>query len=239
MYGCGDRAFLGIKCTKGLEMIPIEIPAFRGLAIKKIETMYHTAILTEDGKLFMFGNNEFSQTGIIGSTFIRPTQFLSNKFIKDVAVGDSHTLFVTGIQLLVLLTSLDDGSVYSMGRNKHYQLGIKNLQYISNIEIPQKIQFPGNPIIQSVYAGFLNSMFITNTGKVFVTGQNNCSQLGIGTQEDAYSGPTLIEALSHTVICQVACGPYHSLFLEKWVESKIVMDVKCFSLADVLILFTT
>ena len=80
--------------------------------IKKIYTgQRHTAVLSEEGELFTFGNGNWGSLGHGDESnvkYTRPKQvefFAKNNLkVKDVIAGEYHTCAIT-----------DDGSVYTWG----------------------------------------------------------------------------------------------------------------------------
>lgn len=68
-------------------------------------------------------------------------------------------------------------------------------------------------MISDVSVGSAHTAFLTaNGGKVYVQGLNNYGQLGYGTKRNEYL-PRHVTHLTGTIVKQVACGFYHTLFL--------------------------
>jgi X-linked retinitis pigmentosa GTPase regulator len=66
---------------------------------------YHTALISEDGRLFMFGNNEEKQLGrSMPSKFAGPLEVSIRNKVKAVACGYLHTVVLT-----------DNGEVFACG----------------------------------------------------------------------------------------------------------------------------
>ena len=66
---------------------------------------YHTAFVSQDGRLFVFGNNEDRQLGRSTSDrFAGPIQVSFPDLVKAVACGHQHTVVLT-----------EKGQVYACG----------------------------------------------------------------------------------------------------------------------------
>ena len=67
---------------------------------------YHTALVSEDGRLFLCGNNEDRQFGRSKpSGHSDPVEVSMPSRVKAVACGNQHTLVLT-----------EDGNVYTCGK---------------------------------------------------------------------------------------------------------------------------
>ena len=70
--------------------------------------------------------------------------------------------------------------------------------------------------VDIVEAGSRHSVFVTQSNKVFVCGDANQGQLGLGTGlQDRVMVPTEIEAIRGTKVKQVCCGKFHTLILSE------------------------
>lgn len=73
--------------------------------------------------------------------------------------------------------------------------------------------------VVNLSAGSFHSLVVTHTGGVFGWGRNQASQLGMGPPPEGQQlpsnvhVPTLVPALRHIRVVQVACGGFHSLAL--------------------------
>lgn len=56
-------------------------------------------------------------------------------------------------------------------------------------------------------------MYLTNDGKIYVMGNNNYGQLGLGSTKIAMSSPMYLQSLQGIPVMQIACGAYHSMIL--------------------------
>lgn len=230
-YGCNDEGALG-RITDGdetLEATPTLVP-LDGRVIKVTAGDSHSAVLTEDGKVYVWGNfrDEHGSIGLTPSceakATYQPIQLLEEIKFKDIASGSNHMLLLDA-----------DGSVYSFGVGAQGQLGRlpekdtgdKHIT-ADNREVflkPQKVNLenvdPNRPFIcDAVYAGNFSS-FATNTDKkknrLAGWGLNNYFQLGY---KNAKGGlvqhfPRRSTFTCSTSMINVACGQHHTLFLTR------------------------
>lgn len=230
-YGCNDEGALG-RITDGDETLEAKptLVALDGRVIKVTAGDSHSAVLTEDGKVYVWGNfrDEHGSIGLTptceGKATYQPIQLLEEIKLKDIASGSNHMLLLDA-----------DGSVYSFGVGAQGQLGRlseedtgdKHLT-AENREVflkPQKVNFenvdPSRPFIcDAIYAGNFSS-FATNTDKkknrLAGWGLNNYFQLGY---KNAKGGlvqrfPRRSTFTCSTTMINVACGQHHTLFLTR------------------------
>lgn len=160
----------------------------------------HTALITENGKLFMFGSNNWGQLGL-GSkvTVSKPTcvKALKSEKVELVACGRNHTLICTA-----------QGRVFASGGNSEGQLGLGNCDERTSF---QRITFfDSHGSIKMLAAGSNTSAALTESGKLFMWGDNSEGQVGLGKQSHA---STPQEVGVGRGISWVSCGYYHSAFV--------------------------
>jgi len=93
--------------------IPLRMPKLDGLNIVSVEMgVMHGAVLTEDGRIFVWGGNDHSNLGFEGDDAWVPTEitkyFPKDTKIKKVTCGSSHTAFLTS-----------EGEVFTAGTFKN------------------------------------------------------------------------------------------------------------------------
>lgn len=198
----------------------------------------HSAFLTLQGDVFVYGRNDKGQCGrpiqplskgdlSSGPAVYEPyrlnrtSDFLpalekgSRGDIIHAAIGRNHTLLVTR-----------GGQVYATGSNANSQIALKTsseTQVFTRIEGAPWTK-EGDPVVQ-VAAGLTFSLYLTTSGKVYASGSCERGQLGNGrTGEHFVSGnrmafaeentPILVKGVADKKIVQISCGQQHSIVLD-------------------------
>ncbi|XP_076674441.1 uncharacterized protein LOC143372273 [Andrena cerasifolii] len=162
----------------------------------------HVLALTDDGKVYSWGNNSQYQLGNkadntnFSATPALVQGNLSHTFVVDIACGHFHSLALTG-----------DGQVYEWGIYRDKQC------FGSYIMTPRKVQstFDGKRIV-CISCGGSYSMAVTADGEVYGWGDNEFGQLGIGNY-NYQEQPCKVTELTGIVIEKVMCGSEHTLAL--------------------------
>ncbi|XP_036356591.1 X-linked retinitis pigmentosa GTPase regulator isoform X2 [Octopus sinensis] len=160
----------------------------------------HTALVTESGRIFMFGPNDWGQLGLGHSRHVdKPSciKALKHEKVSLVACGGCHTLIAT-----------DSGKIYSFGANGEGQLGVVGVE--KSVEPYHIKKLPSCSHYKALAAGFEHSVCLTESGDVYVWGSNSEGQLGFGDLTESYV-PTRL--LAEETIKSVAVGYYHTALL--------------------------
>ncbi|XP_051033889.1 X-linked retinitis pigmentosa GTPase regulator [Phodopus roborovskii] len=160
----------------------------------------HTAIVTGNNKLYMFGSNNWGQLGLGSKSAIsKPTciKALKPEKVKLAACGRNHTL-----------VSTDRGSVYAAGGNNEGQLGLGDTDDRDTFH--QICFFTPKDTIKQLSAGANTSAALTEDGKLFMWGDNSEGQIGLKNKSNV--------CVPHEVtvgkpISWISCGYYHSAFV--------------------------
>lgn len=190
MWGKGDYGRIGIGSTIN-QITPIEITNVQASPLYKIYEQdkivkiklgsEFSGALTQSGKLFLWGRGSVGQLGN-GSlrTQVYPaeitdqfTDFSTDEKIIDFALGREHALALS-----------NQGKLYGWGGNSDGRVGngtTTNVLKPVNITTNGDLNALGNEKISKVSTGLLHSGVISETGKVFLWGENNFGRLGIGS----------------------------------------------------------
>lgn len=161
----------------------------------------HTAVATNDGSLFTFGQGADGQLGHGKSELESPIKrvlALKTKVVTNVACSDNHT---------VCLTS--DGQVYTFGRGSHGQLGHTLFQ---NEPTPRLVSSLTNLIVKSISCGPNMTAALTEHDDVYYFGNGNPRPERVVFQFS--NGQTgYVSIFRKCKIQQVVCDENHILVL--------------------------
>jgi alpha-tubulin suppressor-like RCC1 family protein len=192
--------------------IPAQVPVSGDPKVIAVAAGFsHSLFLTEDGKLWGMGGNLLGQLGDgTRHTSMFPLQIPvpnnPNLKVTTVVAGRHFSLFLT-----------EDGELWGMGSNGDGQLGDGTGK---NSPIPLQISVPGNRNLKviAVAAGAYHSLFVTEDGKLWATGDAHYGQLGDGSS-GGYNNYRVtpvqiaVPGNPNLKVTAVSAGEAHSLFL--------------------------
>ncbi|XP_073886384.1 X-linked retinitis pigmentosa GTPase regulator isoform X33 [Macaca fascicularis] len=169
--------------------------------IKQLSAGSNTsAALTEDGRLFMWGDNSEGQIGLKNVTNVCvPHQVTIGKPVSWISCGYYHSAFVT-----------TDGELYMFGEPENGKLGLPN-QLLSNHRTPQLVSEIPEKVIQ-VACGGEHTVVLTENA-VYTFGLGQFGQLGLGTFLFETSEPKVIENIRDHTISYISCGENHTALI--------------------------
>ncbi|XP_059106207.1 X-linked retinitis pigmentosa GTPase regulator isoform X5 [Peromyscus eremicus] len=169
--------------------------------IKQLSAGANTsAALTEDGKLFMWGDNSEGQIGLKNkSNVCIPHEVTVGKPISWISCGYYHSAFVT-----------TDGELYTFGEPENGKLGLPN-QLLINHRSPQRVLGIPEKVVQ-VACGGGHTVVLTET-RVYAFGLGQFGQLGLGTFLFETSEPKIIERIKDQKISYISCGENHTALM--------------------------
>ncbi|CAN6478435.1 unnamed protein product [Victoria cruziana] len=190
---------------------PCEVVGF-GEKVVKISAGYrHSAAITVDGALYMWGDNSSGQLGlgkkaekIVTSPCI--VDSLSGFHIEMVALGSEHSVAIT-----------ENGDMLSWGAGGSGQLGhghhpsILSFLRGSREYTPRLVRTLEGVKVRKIAAGLLHSACIDENGSVFMFGQRTTDKLGFA-ETNIVSSPSAIKLPSSQ---QVSCGAYHTCVITR------------------------
>ncbi|XP_066105925.1 X-linked retinitis pigmentosa GTPase regulator isoform X2 [Saccopteryx bilineata] len=159
-----------------------------------------SAALTEDGKLFMWGDNSEGQIGLNNISYVCvPQEVTVGKPIAWISCGYYHSAFVTM-----------EGELYTFGESEYGKLGLPK-QLLMNCKVPQLV--PGIPekVIQ-VACGGGHTVVLTEKA-VYTFGLGQFGQLGHGTFVFEIAEPKIIETVMDQKVTSISCGENHTALI--------------------------
>ncbi|MGO1042152.1 RCC1 domain-containing protein [Clostridioides difficile] len=125
----------------------------------------HSILILENGDVYGCGSNQFGELAINKSELTTTSEFIKINLtnIIDVACGDNFTYFLK-----------NDGTLFSVGKNSEYQLGIGHNDEVNEL---QEILTISN--VKKIYAYSNYVLAITTEGQLYVQGYNINGILGL------------------------------------------------------------
>uniref|UniRef100_A0A8C9ZBX5 RCC1-like domain-containing protein n=1 Tax=Sander lucioperca TaxID=283035 RepID=A0A8C9ZBX5_SANLU len=160
----------------------------------------HTAVITENGRLLMFGGNTWGQLGLgFKPAASKPASVksLKSENVKLVACGRDHTIVCTW-----------QGSVFVAGSNQEGQLGLGHWNNTTSFHLLHP--FCEHAPIKMLSAGCNTSAALTEDGRLFLWGDNAVGQIGLGDEGFA-AEPREVDV--REAVIWVSCGYHHSAFV--------------------------
>ncbi|KAG3120740.1 hypothetical protein PI124_g1442 [Phytophthora idaei] len=185
------------------EMTPKLVEAFEGKDITNVEFgASHSAAIDEDGRLYVWGSNEYSKLGLGESsemeTLPREVEALKGIKIVDVSCGDYFTAAVD-----------EDGKMYSWGWGGSTMKGAGGLGHAGGKDEPTPrllttLVDQGVPIA-TVECGEFHTVALTKDGEIWAWGNGEYGRLGNG-ESDTCEVPEPIEFFSKDNVVSIAAG---------------------------------
>ncbi|VVC31316.1 Hypothetical protein CINCED_3A018116 [Cinara cedri] len=163
----------------------------------------HTLAVTEDGKIYACGSNDFGQLGHCGPrTKLQQITSVDALVMTSIACGEAHSMALN-----------EWGQLYTWGSDSCHQLGLEieeGIQYK-----PKIVKSLASMLVVQISCGYKHSMALTNHGELYTWGSNEFGQLGHGNKNPIAAKPTLVKSLVGLPISFIACGGYHSFVVSK------------------------
>ncbi|EEC68325.1 hypothetical protein OsI_36421 [Oryza sativa Indica Group] len=174
----------------------------------------HTLFLTESGRVFAAGLNDFGQLGIGSSVThsLEPIEVSGfDEKVVEVSAGNHHSCAVTA-----------DGKLFAWGRNSSGQLGLgKRAGKV--VSTPRKVDCLADSRVKMVALGSEHSIATTEEGEVLSWGAAGAGRLGHGHKTSILGfsittseyTPRLIKNLDGVKIKRIAAGMLHSACIDE------------------------
>ena len=167
---------------------------------------YHNAAVTSEGAMFVWGRSDVHQLGIslekltkdsIGHYSSEPLllDYFCQKQAKvsGVACGEAHTIVLDS-----------KGKVYCFGWGEDGQLGVDPCKLKQNMMTDRVLELCFEGPVSKVAAGGLFSSCLVE-GEVFVFGNGEQGQLGLGSKVRCVDFPSKVE-LKDQFVVDICCG---------------------------------
>ncbi|GAX23659.1 hypothetical protein FisN_12Hh233 [Fistulifera solaris] len=160
----------------------------------------HSALLTQEGRLYLWGWNEHGQLGMTPGVSdsplpIRPIQPLAQIVVDKVALGFSHTLVL----------ERGTGKLFAFGDNSRGQVNGQIDKKSLSIFEAKEIALYKNDMFKEVAAGLFHSACVTKDGQLITFG---CRKFGQCLEGSSWTP-------SDSSILQVVCGRRHTVALDE------------------------
>jgi len=220
-WGYNDYGQVGLGPTNSAYTEAVDITDSLNLSlneeVQKISIGYHhSAILTSNGRILLWGYNNVGQlgNGTIASVFMPTdhTQYLplrDGEVITDIELGYYHSMVLTS-----------DNRVFVWGLNENGQLGNQSRDsLLFPTDITEEFDLDEDDFITSLSLGGWMSSAISNDGQVFMWGSNGQGRLAMTAARD-FLIPTKIldqfDLYENEVIEEVILGAWSSSALTSY-----------------------
>lgn len=192
-FGWNYRGTLG-QGHRDLERKPRRIHSLAQARVRIIQAAiggWHCLALSESGKLYAWGGNEYQQCGLDSKErdITTPVHVLPDMRFRQVAAGGMHSVAITL-----------DHEVYTWGEPwGDFQL--------NPTRRPRRVV--GATEVIKVACGAFHNLALTADGVVLAWGTNDYGQLGSG--DTSYSGDARpVVGMEGEHVIDIACGGWHS-----------------------------
>ncbi|KAM8940137.1 LOW QUALITY PROTEIN: putative E3 ubiquitin-protein ligase HERC6 [Pelodytes ibericus] len=194
---------LGSRQSKQIYSIPKMITGLSNTRIIQISCgHFHSIALSEDGRVFSWGQNNSGQLGLGNKIPSQP----SPQFVKSLKGIPLVQVTAGGAQSFALSML---GTVFGWGRNNAGQLGFKSDVTKAGIFKPYAVSSLRNLNVVYISCGNEHTAVLTKDGTVYTFGDDTYGQLGQSIK-NSMAVPQMIGEYEGQV-SQVACGSYHTL----------------------------
>lgn len=199
-WGWGAHGQLGLGDTRDRD-VPTVINELTG---KRIVTLScgdrHSFAVTDDGRVFGWGSNEFGQLGCgsKGDTILAPRVIvgLDGLIVTAISSGDRHSAAVTNM-----------GSVYTWGCGSDGQCGHGMFRDAAR---PKLVESLVGKLVIDVKCGHNFTMVLTSSHEVYSWGNNTYGQLG-NNGNGRSASPVKVLINSNARVSRMSCAHFHCI----------------------------
>ncbi|XVF14738.1 hypothetical protein REPUB_Repub09cG0087400 [Reevesia pubescens] len=216
VWGNGDYGRLGVGSLESQwTPKPIHSSSFHNQSLKSIACGgAHTLFLTETGRVYATGLNDFGQLGLSHpiNYSTEPIEVSGlTKEIVQISTGYHHSCAITA-----------DGELYMWGKNSSGQLGLGK-KAAKVVHMPTKVECLSGLTIKLAALGSEHTVAVTDGGEALSWGGVGSGRLGHGLQSSVFGfltnnseyTPRLIKKLEGIKVKRVAAGLLHSACIDE------------------------
>ena len=199
-WGWNQYGRLGNNSTTNSSTpVAVQMPAgvsFQSIAAGNI----HTCALTNEGKAYCWGWNQYGQLGnnsTTNSSTPVAVQMPAGVSFQSIAAGNIHTCALT-----------TEGKAYCWGQGGSGRLGNNST---TNSSTPVAVQMPAGVSFQSITAGYAHTCALTTTGQAYCWGQGD-GRLGNNSTTDSRI-PVAVQMPAGVSFQSIAVGSIHTCAL--------------------------
>lgn len=207
-WGSAREGALGHGNEKRAVKEPKQVEALAGARVVEISCGRDSTLArTEDGKLYVFGANDYGQVGVGKNKRYQRSPALLRRIpeVVQVAAGGFHAVALT-----------KDGNVYTWGFGTDGQTGHATT---SNTAIPKLVEDLKEKNVIKVAAGGAHTACITDKGEVYMFGRGRNGQLAQGDQLASVAAsrtePVKVNFFDANQVLEIALGKEHSVALAR------------------------
>ncbi|CAF0918769.1 unnamed protein product [Rotaria sordida] len=173
---------------------------------------YHTALITEGGRVFLFGNNSDKQLGCsIPTQYVGPFEVSLPDPVIAIACGNQHTVVLTNI-----------GEVYTCGRGDCGQLGLgPSILFAEHFKMIENLP----KYVTAIAAGKVHTAILSHDGNIYAFGDGKYGKLSYETYSNVFE-PRSINKFKGYNVLKVVCGGCQTIILAQKKQTENEEDIQ-------------
>lgn len=190
----------------------VTFPDGSGKMVQVVAGSYHTAALSDNGEVYIWGCNKYGQCTLdpeVSSQVSAPCkvseQLFQGQKVKVLQTGWTHFMAQT-----------DTGIIYSWGRGDYGQLGRSLPQGTTFSYIPAPVDTKIQ--VHSFVCGSEHTLFLSDGGNVYAVGWNEHGLCATGDEVNVVT-VTLVRSLENRTVLCIGCGGGHCFAITQDTEN--------------------